>query len=75
MGFNVDKEILDNRYKTIHILSSDGGTNSKIFDTSTLEDAIGTQNNIVSICVEYTLAPGDGTPTAPTSLTIEFTRP
>ena len=75
MSFNVDKEILDNRSKTIHILSSDGGTNTKTFDTSTLDDAIGTQNNIVSICVEYTLATASTVPsseTAPTSLTIQF---
>ena len=72
MAFNVDKQILDNRHKTIHILSSDSGSNTKTFDTSTLDDAISGQNNIVSICVEYTLATGDGTPTAPSSLTIEF---
>jgi len=73
MGFNVNEEILDDRSKTIHILSADSsGPSTQAFDTSTLEDAISGQNNIVSLFVEYSLATGDGTPTAPTSLTIQF---
>lgn len=75
MAWTVDQEILDNRYKTIHILSAPSSGENKTFTTSALDDAISTQNNIVSICVEYTLATASPVPsseTAPTSLTIEF---
>lgn len=68
MAWTVDKQILDDRSKTIHILSSDGSANTKTFDTSTLDDAISGQNNIVSIHIEYSLAAG----TTPTSLTVAF---